>query len=381
MAREQGKAGTSPAKTGTGPGKTNAGGNRPKPQNGQGTQSAKERSKAQSRAVSTKAPAGPSRPTGRGSSGGGAGRGGNKPRPGARPQAPPPPRRVSGALLAWGAVGLVIVIVAALVIVKLTSSSPPNLSYTPVTPAPASVVNAVTSVPTNVFNQVGIGSSSMAAPVTPPTVISGQPPLTIDGKKPTMLYYGAEYCPYCAAERWAMVAALSRFGTFSGLKITASSHSDIFPITHTFSFYGSTYSSPYINFVPIEVDSNIPLANGQGYKPLQTPTKQESAAITKYSSPTFVPGAQAGEVSFPFIDINNRVLISSASYTPGILATLTWSEIADGLNDPTAPATQSIVATANYITASICAVDKGAPASVCDSPGVKAAAKSLKLGS
>ena len=28
---------------------------------------------------------------------------------------------------------------------------------------------------------------------------------------------GAEYCPYCAAQRWAMIVALSRFGTFSGL--------------------------------------------------------------------------------------------------------------------------------------------------------------------
>ncbi len=75
------------------------------------------------------------------------------------------------------------------------------------------------------------------------------------------------------------------------------------------------------------------------------------------------------------------MLISSASYDPGILADLTWSEIASGLNDPSNPATQAIVATANYISASICAVAKDAPASVCDSPGVKAAAKSLKLSS
>ena len=39
------------------------------------------------------------------------------------------------------------------------------------------------------------------------------------------------------------------------------------------------------------------------------------------------------------------------------------------------------MATANYISASICAGTKDAPASVCDSPGVKAAAKALKLSS
>ena len=31
--------------------------------------------------------------------------------------------------------------------------------------------------------------------------------MTLDGKSPAMLYYGAEYCPYCAAERWAMAVA------------------------------------------------------------------------------------------------------------------------------------------------------------------------------
>ncbi len=60
-----------------------------------------------------------------------------------------------------------------------------------------------------------------------PTVLSGQPPMTLNGKSPAMLYYGAEYCPYCAAERWAMTAALARFGTWSNLQITASSHTDV----------------------------------------------------------------------------------------------------------------------------------------------------------
>ena len=48
--------------------------------------------------------------------------------------------------------------------------------------------------------------------VSPLTATTGQPALT-SGGKPEILYVGAEYCPYCAAERWAMVVALSRFGT------------------------------------------------------------------------------------------------------------------------------------------------------------------------
>ena len=208
--------------------------------------------------------------------------------------------------------------------------------------------------------------------------MKGQPPLVIDGKSPTMLFYGAEYCPYCAAERWAITAALSRFGTWSGLKITASSHTDVDPITHTFSYHGATYTSPYINFKGIEAVSNVP--NATATTPdLMVPTKQEYADVTKYESPTYIPGATSGQIGFPFVSINNLALISGPSYDPGILPGQTWSQIASGLSDPTNPATQAIVTTANYITASICASTKNAPSSVCTTPGVQAAAKALKL--
>ena len=65
------------------------------------------------------------------------------------------------------------------------------------------------AVPASVLAQVGIGASSPQAlkPVTGPALTSGG--------KPEMLYIGAEWCPYCAAERWAMAVALRRFGTFS----------------------------------------------------------------------------------------------------------------------------------------------------------------------
>ncbi len=347
---------------------TTTGGNKPKPTSGQGgrpDQGAKDKSKAQSRQVSAKA-------AGRGS----GGRGGNVPKGGARPGQSQPKRGISGTMLAWGAVGVVIVIVAVLVIVKVTGSSTANLSYTPVTPAPASVVNQVISIPSSVYDTVGITSSTI--PVSAPTVINGQPPMSIRGKSPAMIYYGAEYCPYCAAERWAMTAALSRFGTWSGLKVTASSHSDVYPQTNTFSYYGATLTSPYLAFASIEQYTNVPLASGPGYTTLENPTAEEKAIIAKYSSTTFVPSNTQG-IGFPFIDINNRVLISGASFDPGALAGLTWQQIASGLNDPTNPVTQAIVATANYISASICSGTKGAPASVCTSSGVQAAAKALKL--
>ena len=98
---------------------------------------------------------------------------------------------------------------------------------------------------------VGDRQGGRAGPPDCPASSPGRT-LTSDGK-PRIVYLGAEYCPYCATERWAMVNALSRFGTFKNLKITTSSATDVDANTPTFSFYGSTFTSPYIKFEPHRV--------------------------------------------------------------------------------------------------------------------------------
>jgi hypothetical protein len=77
--------------------------------------------------------------------------------------------------------------------------------------------------------------------------------------------------------------------------------------------------------------------------------------------------------------VDNKVLFSGSTYEPNVLGGLTQAEIAHGLTDPTNPVTRSIVGTANYITAAVCAGTHGAPSAVCDSAGVKAADAALKL--
>jgi hypothetical protein len=342
-----------------------AGGNTAKPATGT---SAKDRSRQQSRPVSGKAA------TGKGGNAPkpGGGKGGNAPRSGKAVATKPPSNR--GVLIAWVSVGVVIVIIAVLVIINATSSTT-AAAGTPVTPVPASILSAVTSIPTSVYDAVGTGGSAS----TPPTVLSGQPPLTINGQSPAILYVGAEYCPFCAAERWAVVTALSRFGTWSGLQVTASSGSDEFPLTQTFSFRTASITSPYISFHAVEEYTNEP-ASGGGYKPLQHLTAAESANVEKYDSPTYLPNdTQAGSISYPFININNQALISSSSYSPGLLTNQSHQEIASNLTDPSNPATQAILGTSNYISAVICASTKQQPSDVCTSSGVQAAAKALKL--
>jgi hypothetical protein len=349
------------------------GGNTPKPRSGGGGgQSAKDKSRAASRPVAAKGPK--------------SGKGGNTPKGGGNtPRRGPtttggrgPSGSRTGVYIAWGAVGLVIVVIAALFIVNATKSNTQNLSYTPVTAAPTQVVHDVTTIPTSTWNAVGVSSDQ----VSKPTVVPDQPPMTLNGKSPAMLYYGAEYCPYCAAERWAMAAALARFGTWSNLQVTASSHTDVDADTHTFSFHGASLDSPYITFVGVEQYTNVPLADGSGYTNLQNPTKEEAKILTKYSSSKYLPTNQSssdGSISFPFVDINNGLLFSGASYDPQILAGLSWTDISGGLSDPTNPVTQVILTTGNYMSAGICHATHGQPGSVCTSSGVEAAAKALGI--
>ena len=106
-----------------------------------------------------------------------------------------------------------------------------------------------------------------------------------------MLYMGAEYCPYCAAERWAMVVALSRFGTFSGLSTvhSASTERDDLPEQPTWTFASSTYTSKYADVHPGREPTNIRLESNAGYTALQTPTAAQQALLTKYDAPPYVP--------------------------------------------------------------------------------------------
>ena len=120
-------------------------------------------------------------------------------------------------LIASGAIVVVVVIVVVFVVVKLGTKTTPSAtgaSNGPTGSALAALVDKVTTVPVSALNAVGDGGSQVEAkpiPVSPAVAT-----LTANGK-PEVLYLGAEYCPYCGAERWSMIVALSRFGTFSGL--------------------------------------------------------------------------------------------------------------------------------------------------------------------
>jgi thiol-disulfide isomerase/thioredoxin len=218
------------------------------------------------------------------------------------------------------------------------------------------------SVPTTTLDAVGSPSS-----VALPTKVGNGNGAVAEGAdgKPLITYIGAEYCPYCAAERWALAVALSRFGTFQNLHGTHSSDTDQYPGTQTLSFYGSTYDSPYVDFQAVEEATNQP--DGDTYQPLQTPTAAQSALAAKYDA----------QGSIPFLDIANRYVITGSSFSPQVLQGLSRSQIAADLADSDSAVAQAIDGAANDITAAIASVTGNQPSSVGSSATIAAIAQKL----
>lgn len=247
-------------------------------------------------------------------------------------------------------VSVAVVVVVLVVIVLINQVSPSNATLQ--TPVPAAVASAVENPSAAVLDSVGTGSQPGQMIRLPASA-----KLTGAGSKPLVVFVGAEYCPYCAAERWSMVMWLSRFGTFHNLSEIQSSSTDVYPNTDTFTFYKSTYSSPYIDFSSNELQD-------RNQAPLQTMTTQISKIFTKYDNPPYA--SQSGQ--YPFIDIGGVFSLHTTSYSPGLLTGLTWSQIAGKLSNPSDPVTQAIVGNANILTAATCIATNDQPASVCASP-------------
>jgi thiol-disulfide isomerase/thioredoxin len=265
--------------------------------------------------------------------------------------------------LAGGAVVVVIAIVVVFVVIKVTSGSGSGSTASGGvngSALPASVYKNVTTVPESALASVGTGSV-LTYNSKPISTITGTA-LTSAGK-PEMLYIGAEFCPYCAAERWSMAVALSRFGTLSSpLHGIHSSSTDTDPSTPTLTFYKSTYTSKYLTFTPVENETISHAA-------LQNTTSAQQAIWVKYSPPN--------QLGYPFIDFGNKYLINGPQYDPGVLAGLTWAQVAQQMRDPTSKVAQGVLGSANYITAAICKMTGNAPASVCTAPSVTAMAGKL----
>jgi hypothetical protein len=242
--------------------------------------------------------------------------------------------------LATTAIIAVLMVTIVVAIIFLTPHTPPN----PLIGAPisAALSNQLSGVSNTTLVAVGPGQG-----VTPLNQVSGSP-LNSSGK-PEVLYIGAEYCPYCAAERWGIIVALSKFGSFSGLTYMLSSSTDNPSNVATFSFRSAIYTSNYISFVSVEESDR----NGA---PLQTPTSQEQSIFSQYDTTGGIP----------FVDVANKYVDPGGSQYPvQVILNQNWTQIGSQLDTPNRSVAQAIDGTANTLITAICNVDGKVPGNIC----------------
>ncbi len=265
-------------------------------------------------------------------------------------------------LLLGGAIVLIVAIVGFFLYLSNQSSSTGSSSSAS-NLVDATTLKEVTDVDPGFLSSIGTGG--VANPFS--KIQSTSPVMNGPSGKPEVFYYGAEFCPLCGAERWGIVVAMSRFGTFKALRETASSSTDTYPSTSTFTFYQSTYSSSYIDFVPLENED-------EQHNVLQAPNADEQQILTHYN----VSG-------YPFMDIGDRYILTAASYDPGVLRSnpsdqnsspLSHQDIAGQLSSGN-QVSKDILGTANYLTAATCAITNNQPASACTNSAVQQIETSL----
>ena len=217
-----------------------------------------------------------------------------------------------------------------------------GLLNTPISPT---LYQNLTGVSFQTLSAIGPSQSLITYPSSKWTSISTTTTLTSNGKA-EILYIGAEFCPYCAAERWSMVVALSKFGNFSNLEYMASALGD--GDIATLSFRDATYSSPY-NLTLVTVENQ-----DRNHQTLQTPTTAEQQLWNQYNAN-----------SYPFIDIGGQYVLKTSQFDFGDLSNLNWSQIGSQLNNPQSNIAKAIDGAANQFMGAICKIDGSQPSSIC----------------
>jgi hypothetical protein len=274
-----------------------------------------------------------------------------------------------GRLALAGACAL-LVVGGALIGLRLSSSGPAN-------PALARLITEVTTVPVSPVGSGAAGSYSGALPSSSssaasasnsivlfagspsPTGANGRP--LFSGGKPEVLYVATEFCPYCVANSWPLIVALSHFGQFSGLSTSRSPTFESIPPIDGWTFYGSSYKSPYLAFAPVETHSNVLLNphadpdDKTSYRSLQRLTTAEQAVFSQFDG--------AGET--PFIDFGGQATATGSDIIPAALVGLTWNQIAADLRRPASITGAAILFSAAALTAELCQLTGNRPAAAC----------------
>jgi hypothetical protein len=162
-------------------------------------------------------------------------------------------------------------------------------------------------------------------------------PYKHDGSKVLVYYLGAGFCPWCAAERWAIVEALKYFGTWEGLTLDKSAEkNEPYLNLPTYNFHGAVFKSEYVEFVGREFQD-------RNFQDLEKFTVTDNKIIDNYNLQGVIP----------FVFIAGRYIRIGSGPKPQQLNGLTHDDVKKQLERGETELARSICDEANHIAALI----------------------------
>jgi Domain of unknown function (DUF929) len=222
---------------------------------------------------------------------------------------------------------------------------------------PAAALSELNNVPMSVLFKNAEAANARQA--TPPEMLPPNAPRLSSNGRPEIIYIGTPFCASCAGERWALVIALSKFGTFKNLSGTTSS--DIHPGGPTFSFYGATYTSKYLSFVTDE-QSPVSVHRSAGFSENALfLSEQEHNVMTAWDVTPYA----AQDDTVPFLYIGGKFLLSGFQYDPGTIWQMDFQAAAKMMTSGTTAISKQVEAAAGFLVGDFCALSHEQPAPVC----------------
>lgn len=179
-------------------------------------------------------------------------------------------------------------------------------------------------------------------------------PLKRASGKSLVFFMGSGFCPFCAAERWAIVKALSKFGRWDGLvETTSAGHDEKYLNIPTVSFARARYESDFIEFIGRETAD-------RNFEPLQELEEKDYEILDTFNPDQIIP----------FLLIDGQFMQVGSGYSPQILEGMDHAKVRDELGNPSSPVGQAMRAEIDNIVALICK-SIGGRSDVCNSENIK----------
>ncbi|HUC04349.1 MAG TPA: hypothetical protein VL961_03060, partial [Acidimicrobiales bacterium] len=118
--------------------------------------------------------------------------------------------------------------------------------------------------------------------------------------------------------------------------------------------HGTTYSSPYLSFVPKELYTNY--LQGSYYAPLDKLTSAQRSLFL---------GAFGGQASYPFVDFGGNVELKGAQYEFTPFENQSFSAVAAQMGNNSTTIGSEVDAGAKILVQELCTLSHGQPGTVC----------------